>query len=397
MRSGVGGSASLSGVKSEETVLVLAPLGQDAALAAAVLHQSGIHSETFPNLERLCRRLHSPAAALLITEEAITPEESITLKELLANQPTWSDIPIVLLTSRRDRQVYTQQILDFFSAGGNISLLERPFRTMTLVTALRVALRARRRQYQVRDLLREQQIALNQRDEFLSVASHELKTPITSIKLNVQMRKRFLRRGDQSVYSPEKVNALIATTESQVERLSRLVDDMLDVSRIENGKLSLSPEPVELASLVETVYENFASQFESAGSTFRLEAKQMISGNWDRYRLEQVVANLFTNAIKYGAGRPIHVRVRAEDELAILYVRDLGIGIAPEDQKRVFNRFERAKSATTISGLGLGLYITREIVEMHGGRIRVQSALGEGSTFIVELPTKIPEATNDGA
>jgi signal transduction histidine kinase len=379
----------------EETVLILAPVGQDARLAESVLKQSDIHSETFRSLSELCQRLDSPAAALLITEEAITPNESVTLKSKLADQPKWSDMPIVLLTSRRDRQIYTQQILDFFSTGGNISLLERPFRTMTLVTALRVALRARKRQYQVRDLLREQQIALNKRDEFLSVASHELKTPITSIKLNVQMRKRFLKRGDQSVYSPEKVNALIATTENQVERLSRLVDDMLDVSRIENGKLSLNLEPVEFSSLVETVYENFAPQFETAGASVTLEAKEPVKGSWDRYRLEQVVANLFTNAIKYGAGKPVHVGVKAEADHAILYVRDSGIGIAPEDQKRVFKRFERAKSATSIAGLGLGLYITREIVEMHGGRIRVQSVLGEGSTFVVELPTVSSEERYD--
>ena len=153
----------------------------------------------------------------------ISLADSGTLKAKLAAQPAWSDLPIILLTARRDRQFHTQRILDFFAPGGNIALLERPFRMMTLETAVRVALRARRRQYQVRDLLATQAHALSQRDEFLSVASHELKTPITSIKLQVQIRKRNLKRGDRSVYAPEKVNALLATTENQVERLSRLV------------------------------------------------------------------------------------------------------------------------------------------------------------------------------
>ena len=377
---------------SEETVLILAPFGQDAPLAAEVLGRADVRTEILDSLAELCKRLDAPAAAVVITEEALTLADSGTLKAKLAAQPAWSDLPIILLTARRDRQFHTQQILDFFAPGGNIALLERPFRMMTFETAVRVALRARRRQYQVRDLLAAQAHALSQRDEFLSVASHELKTPITSIKLQVQIRKRNLKRGDRSVYAPEKVNALLATTENQVERLSRLVDDMLDVSRIENGKLSLNPEPVELVELVEDVLDSFAGQFEAAGCEVAFEARDRFEGVWDRYRLEQVVANLFTNAIKYGAGRPVRIRVRANDERAILEVQDRGIGIAPDDQAKVFKRFERARSATNVTGLGLGLYITREIVERHAGSIRVESTLGEGSTFTVELPRSAPES-----
>jgi signal transduction histidine kinase len=374
----------------EGCVLILAPLGQDASLAARVLAVEKITTEIVTTVEALCVRLADPVAAVLVAEEAFNAGNFGALRNQLAEQPAWSDLPIILLTSRKERALTTQLIQSFFPTGGNISILERPFRTMTLLTATQVALRSRNRQYQVRDLLKDQLSALRQRDEFLSVASHELKTPITTIKLQIQMRKRFLRRGDESVYAPEKVNALLNTTENQVARLSRLVDDMLDVSRIENGKLSLNLERVELSSLVEGILEGFSAQFEVAGCAVTFEEKGEAYGNWDRYRLEQVIANLFTNAIKYGGGHPVEIRVRAEEGRAILSVRDRGMGIAPENHERVFKRFERINERDRISGLGLGLFITREIVEMHSGRIWIESRVGAGSTFFISLPLEEP-------
>lgn len=369
-----------------DTVLILAPLGQDGPLAARVLGGAGIHAEIVNSLPELCKRIETPAAAVLVAEEAFTTENRDLLREKLSGQPTWSDLPIVLLTSRKERLLTTQFVLGFFPTGGNIAILERPFRSMTLITAMNVALRSRQRQYQVRDLLRAQESALRQRDEFLSVASHELKTPITTIKLQIQMRRRYIRRGDTSIYRPENVNVLLEKTESQVERLSRLVDDMLDVSRIESGKLSLSLESVDLGALVESVADGFMSEFEAADCSVSIETGGTVVGWWDRYRLEQVIANLFTNAIKYGLGAPVSIRLGIEGDLAVLRVRDEGPGIAPEDHDRIFDRFERVKTSDKIGGLGLGLYITRQIVELHGGRIRVESRPDEGSEFVVELP-----------
>ncbi len=370
----------------EKSVLVYAPLGQDASLAAAVLENAGMRAEVVLTPDQLRSRMEANAGALIIAEEALTAESLALLKDRLASQPAWSDLPIILLTSAKGRGIDTQQILDQFAIGGNISLLERPFRTMTLVSVTRVALRSRMKQYQVRALIEGQQKALQQRDDFLSIASHELKTPITSLKLHVQMRQHLLNRGDRSVYQPPKVDSMIKQTGHLVERLSRLVDDMLDVSRIENGKLSLDREVCDLQEIARDVLRTFQSQFDAANSSVKLKAGEPAIGRWDRYRLEQVAANLFTNAIKYGAGRPVEILVNADPKVARLRVRDHGIGIAYADQHRVFERFERAVPNGQIGGLGLGLFISRQIIEMHGGQVLVESEPGKGSMFTVELP-----------
>lgn len=380
-------------VSSEYDVLVLAPFGRDAAAATEALGRDGIHAAPVSSLPELCTRIHGPAGALLIAEEALTLENAQELRDALLNQAPWSNLPIILMTSQAERYFTTERIMELFGMSGSITLLERPFRILTLVSALRVALQARKKQYEVRELLLEQKraveqqkLAVAQRDDFLSIASHELKTPITSMKIQVQMRKRFLSRGDQSVFSPDKVSSLIDFTDTQLSRLTRLVDDMLDISRIVNGKLSLNCEQMELGRLVEEVLEGFAAQFQAAGCPVDLKIEDRVWGAWDRYRIEQAVVNLLSNAIKYGSDKPVEITVRSQGENAQLLVKDQGMGVAPENQERIFQRFERAVSQSGISGLGLGLFITRQILDLHGGTIRIESALGAGSTFIMELP-----------
>lgn len=370
----------------QEVILIVAPIGQDAPLASQFLGRHGIRTEIIADVPALIERLDEPAAGIIIAEEAITRQNSRALKNKLFEQEKWSDLPLLLLTSQKEHLYRAKEILEFFSVGGNISLLERPFRGVAFLSSVQVALRSRRKQYEVRDLLRDQAKAVRIRDEFLSLASHELKTPLTSIKLQVQMRQRSIDRGDESVYSPEKVQAMIAATGKQVDRLTRLVDDMLDVAKIENGKLDLQLDRFDLGDLVQQVFESFQSQFENARVPVTLHREGVCVGAWDRHRLEQVVVNLFTNAIKYGEGKPVEIVTRAADSRAILTVHDHGQGISHADQLRVFQRFERASLDANISGLGLGLYITRQILEMHGGRIWIESVVGKGSSFVVELP-----------
>ncbi|MFL5814505.1 MAG: PAS domain S-box protein [Bdellovibrionia bacterium] len=228
--------------------------------------------------------------------------------------------------------------------------------------------------------------ALRVRDEFLSIASHELKTPLTSLKLQVQMRKRRLQAGDESAFSMEKLRNQVEGDEQQILRIARLIDDMLDITRINTGKLAIRPEPFLLDEVVRDVATRFHEQLVQAGSTLELDIRSPVHGQWDRSRIEQVVSNLISNAIKYGAGKPILVRVESDDRYAMLTVQDQGIGIANGDQDRIFERFERAISMNEATGLGLGLYIVKEILEAHGGTIRVESELGKGSRFIVTLP-----------
>jgi signal transduction histidine kinase len=231
--------------------------------------------------------------------------------------------------------------------------------------------------------------AIRARDEFLSIASHELKTPLTTLKLQVQLRERALAAGNLSAFAPAALAKMVSSDARQVDRLTRLVDDMLDVSRLSSGGFALAiGEPVDLAAAVRDVLERSATELAAAGCRVTLDAPKAAPGMWDRCRIEQVVLNLLTNAMKYGRGKPIRCTVRAEEDRATLTVTDEGMGIAPADQRRVFQVFERAVLPTHVSGLGLGLYITRRIVEAHGGTIRVESERGAGATFTVELPTK---------
>ncbi len=228
--------------------------------------------------------------------------------------------------------------------------------------------------------------AVQARDEFLSVASHELNTPLTSLKLQVQSLTRALVRGDFTSLTQDKVTGVIERTDRQLRRLSRLVSDLLDVSRIHSNKMTLELEHVELRELVEDVVDRLSGEFTHMGVRLEVAPGPQVLRSCDRSRLEQVLINLLTNALKYGAGKPVHVEVVAEGDRVHLRVKDQGVGLREEDRARIFERFERAISASEASGLGLGLYIAREIVQAHGGDISVESRLGAGSTFTVSLP-----------
>ncbi|WP_437277242.1 ATP-binding protein [Sorangium sp. So ce375] len=224
--------------------------------------------------------------------------------------------------------------------------------------------------------------AIRLRDEFLLVASHELRTPLTSLQLSIQSLGQRLSRGMDA----ERVRSAVALSDRQIKRLTNLVDMLLDVSRIQAGRLELHRASVDLRELVTEIVAHLGDQLAQSGSTLAVSAEQPITGWWDPYRLEQVVTNLLTNAIKFGERSPIEITITGEDRVARLSVTDHGIGIPAEVQAQLFERFRRGVSSQHYGGLGLGLYITRTIVEAHGGRIRVSSEVGLGSTFHVELP-----------
>lgn len=234
------------------------------------------------------------------------------------------------------------------------------------------------------DLLHE---ALFYRDEFLSIASHELKTPLTSLKLQSQLFKRSAAKDDPSAYSKERIDRLVGEVERQVKRLVRLVDDMLDISRIRTGKLSISKEKINISHLTLDVVERSKPQFaENGRATPTIGRCDPCEVFCDRLRIEQVMSNLLNNAFRYGKGLPVSVEVTLNDGLANISVKDQGIGIDGPNKEKIFTRFRRAVPASEVSGLGLGLYIAKQIVEAHGGKIRVESEIDKGSTFIVQLP-----------
>lgn len=230
------------------------------------------------------------------------------------------------------------------------------------------------------------QMSIKERDEFISIASHEMKTPLTSMKLQVDMAFASLKKNNFESTDPERLRKMFEVTDRQIERMTRLVDDMLDASRVSVGKLSMTLENVNLNLLIHQVIERLAPQLDASQNTVDFKADEEVIGYWDHFRLEQVLTNLLLNSIKYAAGSQIEVKLQRVGLFARVSVKDYGMGIPKERQSRIFNRFERAVSANNISGLGLGLYITKEILNRHGGRIWVESEPGKGATFIFELP-----------
>jgi signal transduction histidine kinase len=239
-------------------------------------------------------------------------------------------------------------------------------------------------------LYREAQEGIRIREEFLSVAAHELRTPLTALHLATQRLRRLALQVPGGGGDANRLSAPIHAVEQQGKRLANLVGSLLDVARIDAGKLVLEPAEVDLVEIVRKVIEQFSDELLKAGCTVRLAAAPSLTGWWDSSRLEQVVTNLLSNALKYGAGKPIDVTVEELNGVARLIVHDDGIGITEEDKERIFARFERAVSVRHYGGLGLGLYITRQIIAAHGGTIRVSSQLAAGATFTVELPRAAP-------
>lgn len=225
------------------------------------------------------------------------------------------------------------------------------------------------------------QAAVAARDEFLSIASHELRTPLAALKLAVQNLKRMLG-GSAGAAGRRSLEA----AERQAGRLETLVAALLDVSRIQAGRLDLSLEEVDLGALVQETVAQFEEQLALSGCAVSVRAGGPLTGRWDRLRLGQVVTNLLSNAMKYGEGKPIEIEVEGDGERARLSVRDGGIGLGPEAQRRIFQRFVRAASSRNYGGLGLGLYIARRLAEAHGGTVGVRSEPGRGSTFTLVLP-----------
>ncbi|MGC3998397.1 MAG: ATP-binding protein [Anaeromyxobacter sp.] len=254
------------------------------------------------------------------------------------------------------------------------------------VAAVRDVTERRKVEAQAR-LTRRAQEEVRERDEFLSIASHELRTPITALQLQLQLLLRGAQRAAPAL--PGQLEHKVDLLGRQTRRIAELVNELLDVSRMRLGHLELRREPVDLAEVARESAQHAEGELRRAGSELRL-GLMPVPGLFDRIRLGQVITNLLVNAAKFGEGKPITLEVAADGDHALVVVRDLGIGIAEEHQARVFERFERAVPVDHFGGFGLGLYIARQIVERHGGSLGVDSQPGAGSVFTARLPRTPP-------
>jgi signal transduction histidine kinase len=237
------------------------------------------------------------------------------------------------------------------------------------------------------------QQAIRDREDFLSIVSHELNTPLTSLKLQIEMARQKVdrvERTDHPDWPLEAIDKALSISENQIVRLSRLVDDLLDVARIKAGRLTFTFERLNLSDTVQEVVGRFGDQLSRVGSVVTTEIEADIIGAFDQTRIEQVLDNLLTNAMKHAAGKPVKVSLRRVDQSATLEVEDRGPGIPEDKQPTIFERFERGASRQSVDGLGLGLFIAKQIVVGQGGSIQVQGRPGEGARFIVTLPLLRP-------
>lgn len=240
---------------------------------------------------------------------------------------------------------------------------------------------------QLEKLTKDLQEAVFARDEFISIASHELKTPLTALKLQSQILKRYIEKNDPTVYTKEKVDHLVDQTDRHVTRLTRLVDDMLDMSRIRTGRLSVFVEELDLSELIRETLTRIEPVILEVGAGYpAVNIPETIMGTWDRLRIEQVLTNICINALRYGRGKPFEIAASVDQGLVTLMIKDQGTGIPKQFHEKIFERFERAVEKNEVSGLGLGLYITKQIILTHKGRIWVESEVDLGSTFFIEIP-----------
>lgn len=379
----------------EDRVLVLTPTGDDAQQARKVLQEEGIRADVVGDVRELIEYIQRGAAALLIAQEGFGDEDLRPLIDEIARQPSWSDLPILIVMSSTEAEEGAARFLKIFCEVGSLCFLERPLKMLTLLTAVRSALRARHRQYEVRDLLLQQKRlyeqaaqAIHIRDEFISIASHELKTPLTSLKLRFEIAAKDFYRSDSLGTPPTKLERLLTVGMYQIDRLNSLVDDLLDISKIQSGKMSMNLEMCDLAEVIRASLDRLQDHVAASEGRLEVATIEPAPGLWDAARLEQVLVNLVSNAVKYAPKGRIRVELLRRQERAILCVQDDGPGIPKEKQSRLFHQFERANASKNVGGLGLGLYIVHEIVKAHGGEVSVDSAFGHGSKFYVNVPIK---------
>lgn len=324
--------------------------------------------------------------ALAIVDVQMPSMNGFELAELMRGTERTRGIPIVFVSAAGQELNYAFRGYET----GAVDFLYKPLDPHAVRSKVSVFVELSRQRQALQQAQMQLERAVAMRDDFMSMVSHELRNPLNSVYLQAQLRRRMLA-AEQPV-EREAMTRMVERDERHIRSMIRLLDDMLDVARLRTGRLAVVPQPFDLAALAQRVVESMGDQARAAGVPLTLQAPEALPLVGDEFRIEQVVTNLLTNALRYGQGRPVEVSLRETGGRAGLAVRDHGMGIAPADQQRIFEQFERA-AGTQIPGLGLGLFISREIALAHGGSLEVESRPGEGATFILWLPLPSPAAS----
>lgn len=363
-----------------ELVLVVAPIGRDAELMVAQLATAGLNATPCKDIRDVCGRLVDGAGALVLTEEALPATALAELTKVLRDQPPWSEVPVVILTGAPSLDV-KQRTFEELRRRTNVTLVDRPVRITTLVSSVQSALRARQRQYEVRDLMRQLEARIQERDRFLAVLGHELRNPLAAILLASQMTDPDGKLDGEHAHLIER----------QSQHLSRLVNDLLDLSRVAAGKIILKREIVDLREIVAQSVRVVKPGADKHGLDIRIDQPpEPVTVDADPIRIDQIVTNLLTNAIKYTPdGGHVSLALGKDGGEAFLNVSDDGVGIAPERIGGIFELFAQAENAIgrAQGGMGIGLALVRNLVHLHDGKVEAKSAgLGKGSSFEVRFP-----------
>ena len=361
---------------------VVSPNPVDAHLAVSLLRENGVAARAFESTHALATVLHERTGCLVLVEEALAADDIPVLRSALERMPTWADLPLIVVA--RDVAALRMLIADAFPDSGNVTLLERPLSMHTFVSAVQVALRSTARQREVAELISERERAVKLRDEFLAMLAHELRNPLAPMRNALYL----LRRAEVADPLVAKSTEIL---ERQVNHVVRMVDDLMDVARLERGKLVLRKQGVDLNRVVLSAVETCQQGAQQRGHriTVRL-AGDALQVDADAVRIEQIVCNLINNAAKFSPSPgDIRVKTSIQDTFASIEVEDDGIGFEPAAAIRLFDPFVQASQTLERSsgGLGMGLAIVKRLAELHGGSVCASSAgAGTGSRFVVRIP-----------
>jgi signal transduction histidine kinase/CheY-like chemotaxis protein len=380
----------VSGDRSD-LLLIVAPIGRDADLMCGRLRAAGLKCATCKDVPTLCSDMAAGVGAIIATEEALTHETAAQLLKKLEEQPPWSETPLIILTGELSLEAKAHPF-DALLRRTNVTLVDRPVRIKTLISAAHSALRARQRQYDIRDLMQQLEERIHERDRFLAVLGHELRNPLGAILLATQMTE------EDGKLDADKAQLI----ERQSRHLTRLVNDLLDLSRVAAGKIVLKRQTLDV---VETVTQSVrtvmpAAQRQHLDVAVRTPDHRIFV-DADPVRVDQIVTNVLTNAIKYTPeGGHVTLEVAEEDGHALIRVTDDGVGIAPERIGGIFELFAQAENAIgrAQGGMGIGLALVRNLVQLHDGTVHAQSdGVGKGSEFVVRLPLATKAAIDAAA